>query len=316
MGSAEGRVLVDVRATHEAGALNTNGERSSATIESVDDLAELLLRDASLRRKLIESEQLSGLMPNDDISVVVERLLALRRTEVTVRKILDAPNGEDVVRALSQFAWQGQERAYTLVEPNDDPGSLREAVLCLTTLVTAHLEHGPKGVDSVAKSTPLLKASKDHAPSTNDVADPKAVALVELVSNSGPGDPLVVLGDDFLTMTKQAFKVLWVNWDSWLQLLGDGDYVEKAVRLTPGLPSGAEDIIIAQLRRKTSIRAVSERDAPPLREVVRILSQMEEEKAKCAAARVFEVFFRSRYDNLERFLMACLEEVVGRTEGA
>jgi hypothetical protein len=282
----------------------------------VDDLAELLLRDASLKRKLIESEQLSGLAPNEDISVVVERLLALRGTEATVRKILDTPNGEDVARALSKVAWQGQERAYTLVEPGDDPGSLREAVLCLTTLVTAHLEHGPKGVDSVGNSTPLLKASKAHVRSASDVADPSAVALVELVSNSGPGDAFVVLADDFLRMTQQAFKVLWVNWDSWLQLLGDGDYVEKAVRLTPGLPSGAEDIIITQLRRKTSIRAVSERDAPPFREVARTLSLMDEEKAKCAAARLFEVFFRSRYGDPESFLLACLEEVIGGRGGA
>jgi hypothetical protein len=175
-------------------------ELSCKSIASVDDLAELLLTSTGAKRMLIAFGGLAGSEPTDHPGVLAERLLARHGTELSVRKILDAAPAEEVVGTLSNVVWEGHEGSYVLARQGNDAGSLRAAVLCLTSLVTAHLEKGAKGVDSVANSTPLLKlvggGKTEQARPVSTATDPHTHAMLEQVANSSREDAFVMLGAD------------------------------------------------------------------------------------------------------------------------
>ena len=320
MNGAEARVIADTGSDEATASPTTDVEVSSKSITSVDDLAKLILTTKETKRLLITFGDLVDSNPSDDAAVLAERLLARHGTERSVRKILDSAPQADAVRTLSNVVWEGHEGSYALAHQGEDVGALRAAVLCLTTLVVAHLEKGPKGVDSVANSTPLLKlrpARKAVAPSMRPTtADRRTQALIELVAASAEDDTFVVLGDHLVAMPTRAANALVAQWPGWLQVVRDRDFnVEQAVALTPCLPSGALHVVVAHLKESTQIRTLSALSAPPLAIVAHCLSRMPNQQAKRATLRLHAVFFQEQYQTVDAFLMACLGNVL-KDQGA
>jgi hypothetical protein len=320
MDSAHAQLLVETGSDQVAALRNAETEISSKSIASVDDLAELILTTKETKRLLIAFGGLAGSEPNDHATVLAGRLLARHGTERAVRWMLDSAPQEEAVKTLSNVVWEGQEGSYSLAHQGEDVGALRGAVLCLTALVIAHLEKGPKGVDSVANSTPLLKlrpakkaAARSMPPS---ITDRRTQALIELVAASGDDDTFVVLGDHLVAMPVRAANALVAQWQGWMQVAKDRDFnVEQAVALTPCLPSGALHVVVAHLKESTQIRALSGSNAPPVANVARCLSRMSAREAKRAALRLHAVFFKAQYETVDTFLMACLGNVL-KNQGA
>ncbi len=315
MNGAEARVIADTAREEATASLTEDAEVSSKSIASVDDLAELILTTTDTKRSLIAFGGLAGSEPTDHATVLAGRLLARHGTELAVRKILDAAPQADAVRTLSNVVWEGHEGSYRLAHQGEDVGSLREAVLCLTTLVIAHLEKGPKGVDSVASSTPLLRLrpTKDVVArkSPRTITDRRTQALIEQVATSGDDDTFVVLGDDLVAMPARAASALVAQWQGWMQVAKDRDFsIEQAVALTPCLPSGARHMVVAHLRKSTRIRPLEASDAPPLTNVAHCVSRMPAEEAKLAVRRLHAIFFKDQYETVDDFLMACLGNVL------
>jgi len=315
MNGAEARVIADANRDEATGSASADVEVSSKAIASVDDLAELILTNADAKREAIRLGGLEDSKPTDHATVLAGRLLARNGTERAVRKILDAAPEVEVIDTLSGIVWQGQEASYVLARPDEEIGALREAVLCLTTLVVAHLEKGPKGVDSVASSTPLLKLrpAKEEivrrAPRT--ITDSYTQALIEQIAMSGEDDEFVVLGDDLVAMPARAADALVAQWNGWMHVAKDREFnVAQSVGLTPCLPSGVRQLVVEYLRQSVAIRLLEPRDAPPLANVAHCISRLPSDKAKQTVQRVHAVFFKDQYRTVDDFLMACLGKLL------
>jgi hypothetical protein len=319
MNGAEAWAIVEAANDQEAVSPASDAEVSSKSIASIDDLAELLLTTTATKRLLIAFGGLVGSEPTDHATVLAERLLARHGTELSVRKILDAALQAEGIDALAKVVWEGHEGSYVLAHQGEEPGSLRAAVPCLTTLVTAHLEKGEKGVDSVASSTPLLKtvrrnnAEKRRLPRT--ITDRHTQALIELVSTSTADDVFVMLEEDLVAMPSRAANAIVAQWQGWLHVVKDrGFNVEQSVAATPCLPPGARDVVAAHLRKMTPIRLLDGSDAPAIANVAHCISRMPENEAKQAAQRLHAVFFLEQHASVNDLLMACLGHLLNLSE--
>lgn len=320
MDSAHAQLIVENESDQVTAPGNAGTEISSKSIASVDDLAELILTNADSKRCVIRLGGLAKSKPTDHATVLAGRLLARNGTELAVRKILDAAPEIEVIETLSSVVWEGQEASYVLARPDEEIGALREAVLCLTTLVVAHLEKGPQGVDSVASSTPLLKLRPSKQGVTQQVprtiTDGHTQALIEQIAMSDTDDAFVVLGDDLVAMPVRAADGLVAQWNGWIHVAKDREFnVEQSVGLTPCLPSGVRHLVVEHLRKSAPIRLLEPCDAPPLANVAHCISRMPEEEAKQAIERVYAVFFKDQYRSVDDFLMACLGNLL-KVQGA
>ena len=301
----------------------TPNRRSDEAIESLQSLAGLLLTSNDAKRSLILRSRIMAADENSPVQELVGALVRRYGNQLTVRKLLDSQPESFVVDLFSRITWIGKNKAYRFVPPEGDPAEMREAVLCLTRLLLAHLAKGKAGVDSVAESSGLLQpvtAPKTYEPpvaqwesSVAEMEEPVQMqpsppsAIIEAVAMSSSGEVLVTIGDEMLSLPSKAAKLMDAQWQGWSAIARDPDFdLSAAVALTPGLNQELVGVVVSLLQNGSRLRFVELGEGPSLREVALYLSSLPIESGTAASERLRAVFFDEQFANQETFLLGCL----------
>lgn|GEM_PF-2103422 len=311
-----------------------SSRHSDDAIGSIEGLAELLLTSQDAKRSLILRNRIMGAGENSSARDLVGALLRRHGNELTVRKLLDSQPAQVVVDLLSEITWIGEHEAYRFVTPEDDPAGRREAVVCLTRLLLAHLGTGKVGVDSVAESSELLQpvssprlVEPTHAATTEskqeerdreepedeaktDQEPPPGTSILEAVAMSSSGEVLVEIGTDILSLPSKAAKLIEVQWKGWSAIAEYPDFdLRTAVALIPGLNVDHVDAVVSHLQNGDRFRYIQLGEGPSIKEAALYLSSLPIEEGTAASERIRAVFFEKKFATQEEFLLTCLAAV-------
>jgi hypothetical protein len=289
--------------------------RLSSSIASVDDVAELLLRTWNTRRRLVEFADLKGAAADDSTPTLVRQLLRQGGTEWGIRVLIDSQLQSHVLRELSSIIWVGEQVSYNTLPPENDPHAIREAICDLTRLLIEGITRGPRGIDAVAPSVPLLRRASVDPQAFSGDTNRRERELVEAVARSQQGHAIVLLGNEVLTMPDESARMIERNWERWRALTGsDVVTLDSAVAVVPGLHASERRIVLSHLRQGSSPRRFTTDDLPSAEVLVRYLVACPEPDARLAATRLQSALFSRVYRSVDEFLIGCLAFLLHPTD--